>query len=596
MAKIANKISLTILFVFFIQSAFTQSVLTKRVSLQLQNQKVEQALLEVERKAEIQFSYNPDHFNVDSVISIECYNLSIKDVLVQILGEYIELKVVGSTTVIIRSSRGTREVKKYKYDITGIIYDSYSGQKLSEVTVYQVDGVRSAQSKGDGSYSIKVVSNKEFIELTYSKKDYVDEVIIIKPSENQTFEVGLEPSRIEPVTPKEIDDIHPVEGRNIDSSRFVKVVVPKRQRWLIENIPFLSEPQPVQISLLPSVGTNQQMNAVMENKVSINIIAGYSRAVEGVELGGLLNIVREDVSGGQLAGFGNLVGGNVIGLQAAGFFNNTKGKLNGAQFAGFSNLAIDSVKGGQFAGFMNISNKYIDGGQFGGYLNIAGESMNGFQASGFVNVVKDTMTGVQIAGFGNYATQVNGYQISGFINIAKKVKGVQLGIVNVADSVQGATIGIFNFVRHGYHPLEVSVTDYGTTSLRWKTGTRGFYNILEAGINYTDQSYWHYNYGFGHSLRLKEDKTYLDFELTSGVINPSNGFNKKFNLINKLEILFSYRIIGPVYIFAGPTVNGYLYENDFDVPFSRPFNTFNTQYFSNLKLDNYLGYRFGLRI
>lgn len=583
--------------IFFITGAHAQHqpVLDGKISIHISNKSIEHCLTQLERNIGYSFSYNSDHFPLDNIVSLQKSDERVKDILTSLLGEDIEVKVIGNT-IVLRNPEFTGEIRKYKYDIHGVVYDRFTGEKLKEVSIYQINGKHAALSEQNGQYSITVSGINSFVEIAYSHKNYFDTVIIVEPSKNGRIKVNLTPSDVHPARFRDVQPLPVSQKRTIDSSTLVKIMVPKRQRRFIENIPFLGQPQPVQISFLPNLGTNLDLNAGMENKFSINILAGYSGAVNGIEMGAFLNLVRNDVKGTQFAGFGNLVGGNVEGFQGAGLSNVVRGKVTGGQFAGFMNTATDSVNGVQASGFMNIASDEMNGAQLAGYLNIASKSVKSAgQVSGFANFVFDTIQGVQLAGTFNYARYVKGVQISGLLNIAKTVNGVQFGVVNMADSVHGASIGLFNFVRKGYHPIQVGLNEYAYFA-QIKTGTRAFYNVFEAGIALPSQKYWHYAYGFGHSFTLKKEVAYTDLNFTAAVINPAGGFNSAFNILPKLSLCFSYKIIGPLYVFAGPAFNTLLYQNNFIVPFDTKFGRIFQKFNEDINVDSWLGYQFGIRL
>ena len=507
-----NKLFLLFIFLILAFTSYSQeNVLGKEITLNYDNISVENTLKEIEFKAKVTFSYNSDFFPVDSIISIHS-TAPLNILLTTILGSQIEIKSIGNNIILRnKNTKVEKKAKKQKYDIKGVVIDSYTGNKLSEVTIYQIDGVRSALSKKDGSYNLKVASTASYVELSFSRKNYYDTIIMIKPSETNTIRMKLTPNVIAPITPRKVKDLPISSERTIDSSAFVKLLVPEKQKRLIDNIPFLGEPQPVQISLLPNIGSNLDMNAAMENKGSINILAGYSRAINGVEVGGGINIVRENVTGTQFAGFGNLVGGDIDGIEAAGFFNNVKGNMLGAQFAGFGNLVGGEVSGmqaagffnnnkgdvlgAQFAGFSNTSFGNIDGIQAAGFLNIAKESVEGVQIAGyinltlknttgaqisnFINVTGDTLRKFQISGIANYAKYVEGLQIAALGNFAyKNVTGAQIaglvnvtadtvqkmqlsGVANYAKNVKGAQFSTILNVAKNVHGLQFSLFNYG---------------------------------------------------------------------------------------------------------------------------------------
>src|SRR5690606_7940024 len=86
-----------------------------------------------------------------------------------------------------------------------------------------------------------------------------------------------------------------------------------------------------QISFLPMLGSNLAMSGLVENNVSVNVLAGYAYGVRGFEMGGRFNVTRKEMHGAQIAGLGNLVGGNGTGFQMGGLINHNRGSFSGVQ-------------------------------------------------------------------------------------------------------------------------------------------------------------------------------------------------------------------------------------------------------------------------
>lgn len=139
-----------------------------------------------------------------------------------------------------------------------------------------------------------------------------------------------------------------------------------------------------QISLLPYLGTNTHRSNEVTNNVSINVFWGTSKAIDGFEMGGIANSVIEDMRGFQMAGGVNQVGGTVIGTQLAGLVNHAGGKAEGAQVAGAGNIVIDSMHGAQVAGLFNVAKHHLDGSQTAGAFNWAAGDVR-HQVSSFYN-------------------------------------------------------------------------------------------------------------------------------------------------------------------------------------------------------------------
>lgn len=329
-----------------------------------------------------------------------------------------------------------------------------------------------------------------------------------------------------------------------------------------------------QFTFITPLGSNGALAHKCVNRISLNMIAGISGGIEGLELGGFCNVVRKNVYGIQLAGFSNSVLGDVNGLQGAGFVNYSGGKLTGLAGSGFCNVNLGKTKGGQISGFANYNGDSLYGVQMSGFANcnlgnFKGIQTSGFvnynhkqfyglQGSGFVNVCGNDLKGAQLAGYANITKgNVEGMQASGFVNVAKKVKGIQLGIINVADSIDGISIGFLNIVKKGLHQIEISSDEMRFTNLAIRTGTHKFFNVFDAGFTSRKGGLlWHFGYGIGTSIKLSEkfrtECILSAHHLSQGLMYF--GTSEQY----KLYIGVDYKISSKIHLAAGPTFNLYL--------------------------------------
>lgn len=355
---------------------------------------------------------------------------------------------------------------------------------------------------------------------------------------------------------------------------------------------------PVQVSILPGMGTNGMEAGNYTNNVSFNIIAGYNGGVEGLELGGFSNTIKKDVLGLQFAGFSNQVmgqvtgiqgagfsnfnkkGGNAVqmagfvntnlgatnGIQGAGFSNLVKGEFNGLQMSGFSNVVTGNALGIQGSGFSNVVTGDLQGLQVSGFSNVVTDSLVGIQGTGFVNISKSYIQGLQVAGFVNASKELDGYQFSGFANATGKLNGMQVGFINIADTVErGAPIGFLSIVKKGYHKVELSANETMNANLTFKTGVKGFYNILNAGIRPlpNNKLVWSYGYGIG-SMAQMSDKWAFNTDLIFNHVNYDNEFDiDDLSLLINWQIEANYSIMDHLTVFGGVSVNAF-YSSRFD--------------------------------
>ena len=248
---------------------------------------------------------------------------------------------------------------------------------------------------------------------------------------------------------------------------------------------------PMTISLIPwvSIVGFQDPNRNITTNLSLNIIAGYHTKLDGLELGGILNIKGVEARGAQLAGVGNIVGGdvdgfqiagglnaagrNVEGFQASGGLNAIGGDLNGFQVAGGANIAGRNVEGFQASTGFNVSGGTLDGFQVAVGGNLVGGDVEGIQATVGANLARDLRAwqvavganfvggnvrseGLQTAVGPNIARNLEGTQLSATANIALNQRqkanisyaGTQIGMVNIALGDIGTQIGLLNIAGH----------------------------------------------------------------------------------------------------------------------------------------------------
>lgn len=575
-------------------------ILERVVTANCTNCTVDKGLDAISAVGKFNFSYNSDLIEAGKLINLDVQNEPVRTALNQVLGDDFTYKDKGDHLILKKVKKTVSKPSKSKYEINGYVIDSRTGDRIPYASIYDNSMSYSAVSDEFGYYSMTLPYSQELVGLTYSRKNYSDTLILIRPQEDYYLNIKLR---------KKLPAIDKVEAKPaienpVEEVGIVKLVVPDVQKAHIENVTEMRE-RKAQVSLLPLIGTNTTMSGVTENKVSVNIFAGYSGGVDGVEVGGFLNIVRQDVKGAQFAGFGNITGGKTKGTQFAGFFNNNRGSITGVQAAGFNNFVMDTIRGAQLAGFNNIvvgrldgiqasgfnniATKNSDGIQVAGFSNIALKDLNraqaagflnyagnvkGIQVAGFGNVTKGEMNGTQIAGFFNSGTDVKGVQISGFmnfclremsgtqltsmLNVGGKIKGTQVGFLNFADSVSGATIGFFSFVLKGYHEVEVTANEVFYLNPMFKTGTHRFYNIFAASFYpRPDRDMYALGYGIGTDFHLGK-RLDLNIDAIGYHINEDPFWTDNLNMLTKTRLNLGVMLFKGVYFVVGPEFNLYM--------------------------------------
>lgn len=271
---------------------------------------------------------------------------------------------------------------------------------------------------------------------------------------------------------------------------------------------------------LRGFGVNVVHSAVHEemNGFQLTGLLSYASAANGLQVGGLANIVKNEVNGFMLSGLVNAVGGESSGVQLSGITNISGKRFNGLALSGLMNVSSDELNGVQLSSLLNASGKNIkgvqmsllsnlateihglqssmisniaadriNGLQFSGVANIAFNVSKGMQFSSLTNVCLDNMEGVQFA-LGNYAENVNGTQI-GLLNLSTgKVNGWQIGVVNHSKDTTSHKIGLVNITPKTRIQAMIFGSNTSKINVAVRFKNRQNYSILGIGTHYLDMN------------------------------------------------------------------------------------------------------------
>ena len=226
----------------------------------------------------------------------------------------------------------------------------------------------------------------------------------------------------------------------------------------------------------------QNANGLMVSGL-INAIGGTAK---GVQISGLTNIAGEQMDGVSIAGLMNISGEVMNGVQLSALMNANSGTLKGVQASVLNNLGVD-VRGVQSSMISNIASQNIRGLQLAGVANIAYNVDRALQFSPLTNVCISNMNGMQF-GLGNYAENVKGTQV-GMLNLSTgKVDGWQIGLVNHSKDTTAHKIGLVNITPRTR--IQAMIFGSNTTKInvavRFKNSLN--YSILGIGTHYFDMN------------------------------------------------------------------------------------------------------------
>ena len=606
--KFTTVLNLIVFFIFINSATNGQAILQKNISLEVNNQRLDNVLEILSNKGDFYFSYNSSIIKKDSLVSFRASNKTVKEILSLLFNTTYEFKESGNYIIIrkapIRMTLVTQKgvTEERIYSVSGYVYDEQSGAAINEASIYEKTILASAMSNEEGFFKIKLKSSRSgTAELTVSKEFYEDTTVKIQPRFDQQLSITMMPVELpgstEVITPEDYltpDSLKVIadtsqsanlpvmtDSIKVQQNGVGRFLISGKQKIQSLNLKNFFATRPFQVSVVPGLSTHGQLSSQVVNSFSLNIFGGYTAGTNGLEIGGLFNIDKKEVKY----------------FQAAGLFNSVGGEVKGFQVAGINNLVQDSVEGMQAAGINNFVTGKMSGFQVAGIYNHVSDSVKGVQIAGVGNFSKEKVSGVQIAGVSNISNrEMNGVQIAGVINYTKKLRGVQIGLINIADTSAGYSIGLINIIIKGYHKLSFSANEIQNFSAAFKTGNSKLYSILQAGLNASDSNkVYSFGYGLGSELSLNKRKTLsLNPELSCQYLYL--GSWDYTNLLNRFNLNFNVKLGKYVSLFAGPSYSVYITDQNFGFSgyrFPVPPSGYNTTKFSN-KVTGWFGWNAGI--
>ncbi|MCC6459356.1 MAG: carboxypeptidase-like regulatory domain-containing protein [Saprospiraceae bacterium] len=516
-------------------------VLERTIQVQFQQTPLKEALAEIARQGGFEWSYNANILEKGRTVTLVALGWTVRETLLYILGSGYTFKQSGEYLIL-------KKQKKPQQRLSGYISDQRTGQRMANVTVYDRKTLRSTTTDQNGYYELPVSARSEIV---VSKLSYRDTLLQVSSQTPRLLKLDLVTDTLPHYSKSSLRE---EVGRV--SMRLEQFFVGSSQKFNARNVRD-SLHRYLQVSFLPVLGTNHRLSGSVINDWSANLLAGYSRGNRILELAGIGNITRADVSGFQAGGAFNVVGGRLSGVQAAGVFNNLIGNVRGVQLAGVYNFAGDSLAGAQLAGVTNIASYTHPGSvQSAGVFNFSGRGKITLQVSGGANYAHEVQ-GAQIASVINTADTVHGGQVAAVFNRARYIKGIQVGLINVAQDIDGVQIGLINLSkRGGYVALEASANDVLLANAAFKSGVPGLYTILTGGLDpqSPDTSrLWAFGAGIGSRSRLTPWAG-LSVDLLIRHLNEGN-FQPEVQEWGQLAMALELNLGRHISIAGGPSAN-----------------------------------------
>jgi hypothetical protein len=534
---------ISLLFLTFFNVLKAQVPYAERpVSLNAQNYSITQVFDAISAQTGVIFSYT-SRFDDKQLVSYKCrqqpLGLVISDVLKSTPCNY---KLKGKYVII--GCEETPQVTKAL--ISGYVLNALDSSVIKDASIYIKETKQSTFSNNYGHFRLTYSDKLPEISLSLVKEHFKDAHVVIYNRSKNELRIYLYPKTLNAISSVNVlpssqkDSLHPTQ-----QGEYVPIEPSKLSAFFDRfkhgnpNIRNITDTlfNNVSISLVPKISTNSLLAFNTVNRFALNILSGYSKGIDGAEIGGIANIDNGNVRHLQFAGITNIVNGDVTGVQVAGILNRNGRNTTGVQVSGLLNINNSDLSGAQVAGFGNHQFGKVDGLQLAGYYNIARR-----------------VEGIQLAGFINSADTVEGLQIAGFINKGRLIDGIQLSVFNFSDSISAIPIGLFSYSKKGYHKLGIYTDESGFTGLQYSTGVDLFHNIFYLGTNYNIGSVLTAGYGLGCRLPMAS-KDKIGIELSQHVVHSFKNERLYYNSLSKVNVYYERIFAKKIHVGVGPTFN-----------------------------------------
>ena len=534
-------------------NAFAQ-LLQKRISVEITGKPLQDALQQIGRQGNFTFSYNSKVIPGNKTVQLSVRDKPVKEILDVLLEGSCQYKEEKGHIIL-------QPAREKWYTLSGYVLDAASGERISNASVYERQQLVATLTNDQGFFKLRLRDKYPTAAITISKEWYTDTSLVFAAGGEQLCNVPVRPIRNIQMDSVTVTPNRP-QSSNISSTWLGKFFLSSRQKVQALNISRFIANRPYQVSLIPGLGTHGNFSGQVVNKVSLNILGGYTAGTRGAEVGGLFNISKQEVKGTQVAGVFNMVGGSTNGAQIAGVYNASQDSVTGVQVAGVINTIAGSSKGVIIAGVLNKVKK----------------NSSGTHIAGVANIDQGAFTGVQVAGVFNYA---------------RRLKGVQIGVVNIADTMDGYSIGLVNLSRNGYHKVSIFSTETLPVNVAIKTGNDKLYSLLLGGMDAGDDNKaYSFGIGFGHCFRWTKR---VSFTAEATVQHIYLGTWDYSNMMYRFQGAIQYRVNKYITVYCGTSLVGFDSEQPAPVAgYKRGLGDVNTGFDVDGDMKEWVGWHAGI--
>jgi len=170
MMRIRTGLLIIMLLANMVPGAFSQPDLTKKISLNIFNGRLEDVLQEISKQGNVELSYSSKKINLEQRVSIQLTDASLARVF-EDLSKQADLKfIIIENHVVVKPSRQTIQPLPsgpFHYTLSGYIRDTESSEVLIGATIYVPSLEKGTISNEFGFYSLTIPGGQHTISFSY---------------------------------------------------------------------------------------------------------------------------------------------------------------------------------------------------------------------------------------------------------------------------------------------------------------------------------------------------------------------------------------------------------------------------------------------
>jgi hypothetical protein len=190
-------------------SAFAQPDLSKRISMNVIDGRLEYVLQEIRKIADVELSYSSKKIDLSQHVSIQKTNASLAEILNELVRQAKLDYMIVEDHIVIKPGKRKKQIQPegpFHYTLSGYIRDSESKEVLLGATVYVPDLEKGTISNEFGYYSLTLPSGSYSIRFSYIGYRTIRWQTDLLADQVIDMKLGQELSKLEEVRIVKIDD------------------------------------------------------------------------------------------------------------------------------------------------------------------------------------------------------------------------------------------------------------------------------------------------------------------------------------------------------------------------------------------------------